>query len=291
MPPVRVLPPFFRQIFRLLKRTNGPPTDYLWRSMPFRNALRMAQATIARPPGQPGQQRKVIRLAVLMFVLMAGVSAVAQAQTDRVDVGSFSITQQGHRVGREQFSLRKAPSPDGSAFELRSESVVGDRRVTVQLTTDSLGSPVRYSLEIREGTRVTVRAGGQRLRSRFTTQTIRGTGESVREYLLVPGVIVLEADFYHQLAFVLRGRALNVGKTVELTALSVLDNGQRQLRLALESREDSVTIAGTARAAFRWKLDDGAGMVRTLWGDAEGRLLRVTIPSRSIDVVRDALPK
>ena len=227
----------------------------------------------------------------LMLVLQTGVTASADAQADRVDGGSFSIEQQGHRVGREQFSLRKAPAPDGSVFELRSESVSGDRRVAVQLTTDSLGSPVRYSLEIREGVKVTVRAGGQRLRSRFTTQTVRSTGESVREYLLQAGMIVLEPDFYHQLEFVLRGRALDVGRTVEIPALSLLDNSQRQLRLMLESRADSVLIAGTARPALRWRLDDGTGLVRTLWGDAEGRLLRLMIPSKSIDVVRDAVPK
>lgn len=215
----------------------------------------------------------------------------ASAQADRVDAGSFSIQQQGHRVGREQFSLRRAPAPDGSAFELRSESVAGDRRVAVQLTTDSLGSPIHYSLQIREGTRVTVRAGGQRVGGRFSTQTLRDNGESAREYALTPGMIVLEAEFYHQLAFVLRGRALEVGKTVELTALSLLENTQRPLQLVLETRTDSVTIAGTSKEAFRWKLGDGTGLARTLWSDAEGRLLRIVVPSRSIEVTRDALPK
>ncbi|MEO7997600.1 MAG: hypothetical protein ABI852_09150 [Gemmatimonadaceae bacterium] len=213
------------------------------------------------------------------------------AQADRVDAGSFSIQQQGHRVGREQFSLRKAPAPDGSAFELRSESVAGERRVAVQLITDSLGSPIHYSLQIREGTRVTVRAGGQRAGGRFATQTLRDNGESAREYPLIPGMIVLEADFYHQLAFVLRGRLPEVGKTVELTALSLLENTQRQLQLVLEARTDSVLIAGASRPAFRWKLMDGTGLARTLWSDAEGRLLRIVVPSRSIEVTRDALPK
>jgi len=244
------------------------------------------------PLGHWKHKWKIVHTVVaLLLVSQTGVAASAEAQVDRVDVGGFSIEQQGHRVGREQFSLRRAPAPDGSAFELRSESVSGDRRVAVQLTTDSLGSPIRYSLEIREGTKVTVRAGGQRLRSRFTTQTVRATGESVREYLLVPGMIVLEADFYHQLAFVLRGRAREIGRIVEIPALSLLDNAQSQLRLSLESGADSVTIAGTVRPAFRWNLDDGTGLIRTLWGDAEGRLLRLMIPSKSIDVVRDAIPK
>lgn len=222
---------------------------------------------------------------------LVAIPRMARAQADRIDAGSFSIQLQGHRVGREQFSLRKAPAPDGSAFELRSESVSGERRTAVQLITDSLGSPVHYSLQIREGTRVIARAGGQRAGGRFATQTLRDTGESAREYPLIPGMIVLEADFYHQLAFVLRGRSQDLGKTVQLTALSLLENTQRPLQLVLEARSDSVTIAGASRAAFRWKLMDGTGLARTLWSDAEGRLLRVVVPSRSIEVTRDALPK
>lgn len=287
--------------WRKVHHTHSLWADYLSRSMPL-TASCTPQTVLAHLPGWPTPERERRRscgrvravtwpIAAALSLLQFGIVSPAEAQADRVDAGSFSVSQDGRRVGREQFSLRKVPAPDGSTFELRSESVSGERRVAVQLTTDSLGSPVRYSLEIREGTKVSVRAGGQRLRSRFTTQTVRSTGETVREYLLVPGLIVLEADFYHQLAFVLRGRAPDVGKTVELTALSLLDNTERQLRLSLETRDDSVTIAGAARPAYRWKLDDAAGAVRTLWSDASGRLLRVLIPSRSTDAVRDALPK
>ncbi|MGV3708030.1 MAG: hypothetical protein ACO1Q7_04250 [Gemmatimonas sp.] len=266
----------------------------VWRGNPGNGhpAFARVQGSGSRPKGLRGVLRQVVLTAVLTTASAAS-SAYAQAVTDRIDAGSLSIEQQGHRVGREQFSLRRAPAPDGSEYELRSESVAGDRRVAVQLTTDSAGSPVRYSLEVREGTRVSVRAGGQRTRSRFTTQTIRPGGETVREHLLVPGTLtlVVEADFYHQLALVLRGRPAVTGQSITISAISLLDDVQQRLRLSLESQTDSVTIAGSARPAFRWKLEDEKGVVRLLWGDADGRLLRVSVPSRSIDVTRDALPK
>ena len=243
-----------------------------------------ALKSFGAPRGRP-------RLFILALTLLAMTTRQVRAQADRIDAGSFSIQQQGHRVGREQFSLRSAPAPDGSAFELRSESVAGERRVAVQLTTDSLGSPIHYSLQIREGTRVTVRAGGQRAGGRLSTQTLRDSGESAREYALVPGMLVLEGEFYHQIAFVVRGRGLEVGQTIELRALSLLENTQRALRLSLESRTDSVAIAGTFTPALRWMLADGIGLARTIWSDAEGRLLKVVVPSRSIEVTRDALPK
>lgn len=221
----------------------------------------------------------------------ASFSTVAGAQADRIDAGSFSISQQGHRVGREQFSLRKVAATDGSAFELRSESVAGERRVAVQLTTDSVGSPIHYSLQIREGTRVTVRAGGQRTGNRFSTQALRDNGESAREYALIPGMLILEAEFYHQFAMAVRGRSMEIGKRIEVSTISLLENAERPMQLVLETRSDSVTIAGAAKEAFRWKLSDGTGLARTLWSDAEGRLLRIVVPSRSIEVTRDALPK
>lgn len=238
----------------------------------------------------PARAFALCAFAICVFALCAWAQS-ALAQTEIADVGSFSIRQQGQRAGREQFSLRQLVSAEGTLLELRAESVNGDRRVNVQLTTDSAGSPVRYSMEIRQGTQVLVRAGGERVRGRFTTQILRTGGESVREYLLVPGIIVWEAEFYHQLAFVLRGRPAQVGLPLEIPALSLLENTQRTLHLVLEKLDDSITIAGNPYTALRWRLEDGSGVVRTIWGDSAGRVLRVTVPSQAIEVTRDAFPR
>ncbi|MBC8086266.1 MAG: hypothetical protein H7Z40_03310 [Phycisphaerae bacterium] len=213
------------------------------------------------------------------------------AQEDRVDAGSFSVFEKGVRVGREQFSVRRAPSPDGTAFELRAESVLGDRRAAVQQSVDSLGIPVHYSLEVREGTSVTVRAGGQRVRGRFVTQTRRSAGESAREYLLAPGVIILEPTFYHQLAVVLRRRTPGIGQPVEMTVLSLLDFSQQRLNLVLESRVDSAIVAGSSTPALRWRLEGAASPVQTIWTDSEGRLLKVVVAALFLEATRDELPR
>ena len=83
-------------------------------------------------------------------------------QTDRVDVGSFTLFMKNQRSGREQFSIRRVSAGDGVAFELRSESAIGDFRSAVRLEVDSAGSPIRYTLEERTGAEVTMRLGGQR---------------------------------------------------------------------------------------------------------------------------------
>lgn len=213
------------------------------------------------------------------------------AQADRIDAGSFSILHNGLRVGREQFSLRRAPAPDGAVFDLRSELNIGDRRTAVQLSADSLGSPIHYSVEIRDSAAVAVRLGGQRVRGRFATQARRAVGETAREYLLVPGTLILEADFFHQLCFVVRGRSPVVGEAFLLPVISPLENAPGAITVTLESNVDFVTIAGVRRPARRWRVADREGLVRTVWADADGRILRVLIPSRQIEAIRDDIPR
>jgi hypothetical protein len=276
------------------------PVHYLWPSMLFSDrAAAFAGVSAYGPfvrcamphPATRPTFRLLRGIAGALLVAATLGSRVALGQADRVDAGSFSVMEKGVRIGREQFSIRRAPSPDGTAFELRAESVVGERRFAVQQSVDSAGSPVHYSLEIREGTTVAVRAGGQRVRGRFATQARRQSGESAREYMIAAGVIILEPGFYHQIAVVLRGRQAVEGQAVEMTVLSVLDNSQQQQRLTLEARDDQVIIGGVRTAARRWRLESGSALVRTVWGDAEGRVLKVSIPAQSLEAVRDDLPK
>ncbi len=227
---------------------------------------------------------------IVVLVALMG-ARMMHAQADRVDAGSFTILKAGQRVGREQFSWRRLPSPDGATFELRAESDQGDRRTTVQLSTDSTGSPVRYAVEIRDATSLSIRLGGQRVRGRFATQLFRATGEGAREYLLTPGTFVLETDLFHQLGVVLRGRNLQSGESVTVPVISPLDNAQRELRISLESADDSVTVAGVRKTAHRWRLEERGGITRTVWGDAQGRILRVLLPSLFLEAVRDDIPR
>lgn len=233
------------------------------------------------------------RLAVTSYFAVIGLCAPQnlRGQTDRIDVGSFTILKSGQRVGREQFSLRKAPSPESAAFELSAESNVDEHRTAVQLSTDAVGTPVKYAVEIRDGTAVSVRLGGQRVRGRFATQARRPRGETAREYLLAPGTLVIESDFFHQLCFVIRGRTLTPDESLTLPVISPLDNARREMRLTLESLDDSVTIAGDRRPARRWRLEEKNGLLRTVWGDAQGRILRVRIPSLYLEAVRDDIPR
>lgn len=209
-------------------------------------------------------------------------------QPDFMDVGSFTILREGVRVGREQFSLRHVGSAEGVAFELRAESAIGDRRLATRLETDSAGTPLRYSAEVREVATVVLRLGGQRTRGRFATLARTDRGEAAREYLLPAGAIVLETEAFHQAAQLLVGRAGRIDFRVR--ALAPMENRERDVRMTLDAEADTVTVAGVRLAASRWVVDD-AGDRRVLWSDADGRVLRVTVPARGLDAIRDDVPR
>ncbi len=208
----------------------------------------------------------------------------------RLDVGSFTLLVNGQRAGREQFSVQRVTSQDGGTLEVRSESARGDRRVAMRLETDSAGTPVRYSVEERRGADVTLRLGGQRVRGRFATLARSSTGEAAREYLLRPGAVVIEDDGIVQYALLVRDRPMT-GGGVTLPSLTPIANTQGAVRLVLETDSDTIVVAGAPRAARRWRVTASSGDPRLVWVDAEGRLLRLTIPARNLEALRDDLPR
>jgi hypothetical protein len=214
--------------------------------------------------------------------------AAPRSQPERADVGSFSILREGVRVGREQFSVRTVGSAEGVAYELRAESAIGERRLATRLEVDSAGTPVRYSAEVRRGTATVLRLGGQRTRGRFATLARTERGEAAREYLLPAGTVVVEDESFHQSALLLLSRA---GRTdYSVRALAPMHNRERTVRMTRDAAVDTVTVAGVRRTAERWVVDDIVDR-RVLWVDADGRVLRVTIPARGLEAIRDDVPR
>ncbi len=234
-------------------------------------------------------------LRALIFIASVFLAIVfdnlpARAQGARLDVGSFTLLRYGARVGREQFSMQRMQSQEGGVLELRAESAAGERRTAMRLETDSAGTPVRYSFEERTGAEITVRLGGRRVRGRFATLARSKLGEAAREYLLVPGALVLEDNGVLQYALLIRNRQGSVRDTVSVPVLSLGNNQQGIIQLTRETNRDTVIVAGTRREATRWSLVSLNGEARVVWADAEGRILRVVIASRGFEAVRDDVP-
>lgn len=230
-------------------------------------------------------------VALLAHPLPATTPVDLPPSREPIDVGSFTMFVNEQRVGREQFSIQRATTADGAVFELRSESAVGDRRTAVRLETDTLGTPLRYSVEERTGAIVTLRLGGQRVRGRFTTLSRSTTGESAREYLLRSGTLVLEDDGVLLYAMVVRHSALAVADSAMLSVITPVANRQDAMHVTRVSRADTVVIAGSKRPAQQWRVASAANDARFVWTDANGRLLRLHIPARGFDAVRDDIPR
>jgi hypothetical protein len=222
--------------------------------------------------------------------LVAAQSPATKAPV-RLDEGSFTVTINGQRAGREQFSIQQVAAADGATLEVRAESAVNDRRSAMRLDADSAGTPMRYSVEERRGAELTLRLGGQRVRGRFATLARSLTGEAAREYLLRPGAVVVEDDGIVQHALLLRGLAATTTGGITLPSLTPIANAQGVVRIVPEADADLVAIAGVRVPARRWRCVTNEGEVRLVWTDQEGHLLRLSIPARNLDALRDDVPR
>ena len=93
-----------------------------------------------------------------------------------------------------------------------------------------------------------------------------------------------------QYALLVRERTMAEGAGITLPSLTPIANTQGAVRLVLETSTDTIVVAGTRRAARRWRVTVSSGDLRLVWTDVEGRLLRLTIPARNLEAIRDDVP-
>lgn len=221
---------------------------------------------------------------LLLALLVAARAALAQ--TTVVDDGSLTITRAGNRIGREDFSIRHVPTTAG-AYETLTRGIVvmGSHRLTVDLSADSTGLPVRFQSKSTDDGRVSESYRAEVSGRRYSARSVRATGESARELLLPPGTLIVEDDVLHPLEFVVARGAGAVSAVVPsrgvLVTLAIEDAG-----------DDRVSIALQAIPARKYVIrEGGSGLVREVWVDGAGRLLKVVIPARQLVALRDDAPR
>ncbi|HET8770620.1 MAG TPA: hypothetical protein VFM71_06535 [Gemmatimonadaceae bacterium] len=227
----------------------------------------------------------VVALAPIV-VTPLGAFAELGAQVTLVDEGTFSLYVSGERVGREDFSIRAAPGPGGSAYVAQGNVTIGDDRITVALNADSAGRPLRFQLEALVRDRTVETISGESRRGLWMGRALRERGESAREFRLPADAIAAVDGVIHHLWFVVRRGA---GSTPVL----LLPRSLSLREVALEDAgADSVSLGLRTFAAHRWVIrptDDLASAVE-VWTDPLGRLLQVRIPSRDLEARRDEPP-
>jgi hypothetical protein len=219
-------------------------------------------------------------LAICASLLL--IPHVATAQLTVVDEGSFTITRDG-RTGREDFRIVRTPSGSGTVLVASGTAVLGTTRIVAALRTDTGGSPLAYQLEGREAGDVRERVSVQVARGRISARAQSPRGESAREYFLKDGMLVLDEDLLHQYYFL----ALHPDRS---TVTIVVPRRNVVVDWRVVSKGDEpIEIAGMRIVARHFAVSDGSS-TRDVWFDAQGRVLRVDMPSLGLVAVRDALP-
>jgi len=221
----------------------------------------------------------------LALCFLAG-SRNAQPQGVRViDEGSFSISVNGQRTGRENFSITGTPTGEGIDYIAKATVVYGDRRLSPSLHADSAGTPSQYMVQISNTGGQQERWKGTIRRGRVSATIQSPRGESQKEFVVTEGALILDDDVYHQYYFVAH-RATNGNLTVVIPRR----NSQLPLRVA-SAGTDRVTVGTREIDARHLVLTEGDGTQRDVWVDAQGRVLKVAIPARGIVAVRDDPPR
>jgi hypothetical protein len=225
------------------------------------------------------------RLPLTLAALLCLGAASIHAQVVTVDEGSFTITRNGQKVGREEFRIRRTPAAAGAEYVASATVAYGDRRLSPDLRTDAGGAPLAYRVEVRLGDATEERLTGQVGRGRFTAMLKTSRGESTREYVMPEGALVLDDDIYHQYYFVGVGGRSGVVPVV-------VPRRSAQVSMRVESKGgESVAIGGRSVAATHFVVSDPGAGARDVWVDGSGRVLKIAIPSRGVVAERDELPR
>lgn len=214
------------------------------------------------------------------LALCLGAGSLA-AQGRIIDEGTFVITRPGAPSATESFRIRV----DNGVVTATAQLNAGAKRVNSAMTTDSLGTPMDYRLDIRENGASTMSISAIGRSGRLTARSQLPHGdESTREYpVTTGGSFILEDDLVHQTYFVLLAKrptlqAINL-RTSRGTPVSVRALGP-----------EPITIAGRQVTATHYSMQNG-GRQREFWVDSAGRVLRVDIPSIGLKATREELPR
>jgi hypothetical protein len=221
---------------------------------------------------------------VAAAIALAGPPLHAQVVT--VDEGSFTITRDGAPAGREEFSIRSTPGLGGTIYKAQATVNLDGRRVAPALSTDPGGAPLSYQVEVRTTDGQTERLTGQVSRGRVSVHQQGPGGASAKEYVIANGALILDDDVFHQYYFVARRAPGPASIPVLVPRRGV------QVTMRLVSRGSApVSIGGRSLPATHLVLTDPATGDREIWVDADGRVLKVALPGRSLIALRDEPPR
>ncbi len=233
--------------------------------------------------------KSIMRGAALALLMTATVVTEGSSQSEMLDEGSFKISVAGTEVGLETFTIRQNGSGADAVVMAKGKVVLdankGGSQVTasVQLSGAAL-RPAAYEVEVRggdaQGIRATVRG------SRVSARIMSAAGENQREYLVSDGAVLVDEGVAHQYYFLARRAG-----AASINVPVLIPRQSRQVTASVTFKGDeTVSIAGRSTPARHLVVQPQGGAAVDIWADAEGRILKLEIPSRQYVAVRVALP-
>ena len=220
-------------------------------------------------------------------VLVALALAVpAGAQTVTVDEGSFRVLVGGREVGVETFSIRQ--NGTGSDAVVIAQGRVALPQAAEVLANVQFGGtvlrPVAYDVELRgaDARRIRAAIAG----SRASARTVSAGGETMKEYLVSDGAVLLDDGVAHHYYFLARRAA---GGASRIPVIIPRENRQVQATVSADG-EESVSVGGQSVRARRLTVSLPGGDTRTVWVDEGGRVLKVEVPSKAYSAIRSTPP-
>lgn len=221
----------------------------------------------------------------LVAVLIAAPAPSIAQGARIVDAGSFSISINGQRAGREDFTIEATPRGSSMEHFARATVVYGDRRLQPQLMADSAGVALTYEIRTRNAGGGTESWKGSILRGRVSARMETARGPAAKEYIVTDGALILDDGVIHQYYFVARHRPAGA-------VTVVVPQRNAQLRLQISAGGDERVQVGTQELdATHVILTEPSGTQREVWVDRQGRVLKVAIPSLRLVALRDDPPR
>lgn len=222
---------------------------------------------------------------ILALVSLLAAATPAAAQTAILDEGTFRLSVRGTPVGTETFTIRQTGS-GASASTVAQGRIALDSgeqtRALLQVEGPGL-RPAAYQIEATGIDRRTIR--GQTAGNRFRAQIVSATGETMREYLISEGAIILDDAVAHHHYFV-------AARAATTAPVPIIVPGQnRQVTGTItEAGSETIDVAGQRVSARRVLFEPSGLAARTIWVDNQGRVLRLAIPDHGFVAERTALP-
>jgi Domain of unknown function (DUF6134) len=222
---------------------------------------------------------------LLLAVALCTVAGPLAAQETVVDEGTLVITRNNAPIGREAYRIVAAAAGGGQAYRATATVSFDSSRISLRLTTDSVGSPLTYQAEVRVNGRIEARVDGNGRPGLFSTLSKTPGGESARDYVMGPNPLLLDADAFDPYYF-----AVLPPKRATFSVINPRAGTQATFRLE-ERGSEPIRVGRGTITARHYALVGADGASRDVWVDGQGRLLRVAIPARGLVAQRDEAPR